>query len=349
MEKRRYEVLDALRGLCAVAVVALHYFESYRCDAIPHAHLAVEYFFFLTGFTFVLAYDGAWAGGLTLGRFLWRRFVRLWPLVLIGSFIGLLFCFALPGRFAPGMPDSPPVEILRFLYSVTMLPWTGRGFMAQMQPQTWTLLYIVYANVIYAFVLRHLKNGLLCLAVAAAAAFSCYVAVHYRSFVAGWDFSPDHIIVASARMAFPVLAGMLLARFGWKIGFRGAGLVSTALLAFFLLAPVCPTAGAAFGRYELAVVLVGLPLVVLTGAGGSIPEGRFARFCRFAGRFSFPLYATHFPLRIVLWLWVDGHPDATPARHAAVVFSIVVATLALAWVAMCAAEKLTERLSRLQR
>lgn len=68
--RTRYEVLDALRGLCAIAVVALHCCESFhRGDLLPHSHLAVEYFFLLTGFTFVVAYDGRWAtGALTTDR-----------------------------------------------------------------------------------------------------------------------------------------------------------------------------------------------------------------------------------------------------------------------------------------
>ena len=85
--KPKLEVLDALRGFCALVVMLLHLTELTQWKLAPHGYLPVAYFLTLTGFTFVLAYDGRWrTGELTIGKFLWRRFVRLWPLALIGSF-----------------------------------------------------------------------------------------------------------------------------------------------------------------------------------------------------------------------------------------------------------------------
>ena len=351
MTAKRHDVLDGLRGVCALAVMTLHFCESYRYDDIvPHAHLAVEFFFILTGFTFVLAYDGRWrTGELTLGKFLWRRFVRLWPLVVIGSFVGLLFCFWMSGTF-PGLRTCQVGdEIGRFLYSLTMLPQTTRNaFLTPMQPQTWTLLYIIYANVIYALLLRHLKTPVLAVAAALAAGYSGYVAWHCHSFALGWAFNEDHVTVACARMAFPVLAGMLVARRGWRLSFRGAGAVAVLVLCFFLYAPVFRQNGWAFGWYELAAVLVGIPLVLLTASGCEVGSARLSAVCRFLGRYSFPLYATHFAFREPLAIWVREHPDAPFSRHAAVVFAVVVAALALGWVAMCADDALGKALKRIK-
>ncbi|HHU15318.1 MAG TPA: acyltransferase, partial [Lentisphaerae bacterium] len=55
----KLEVLDALRGFCALIVIALHFSENYipryGLHLIPHGCLPVEYFFVLTGFTLVYA------------------------------------------------------------------------------------------------------------------------------------------------------------------------------------------------------------------------------------------------------------------------------------------------------
>lgn len=63
--KSKLEVLDALRGFCALVVVALHFSENYiggwGLRLMPHGCLPVEYFFILTGFTLVYAYDDRWA------------------------------------------------------------------------------------------------------------------------------------------------------------------------------------------------------------------------------------------------------------------------------------------------
>ena len=343
---KRFDLLDGWRGLCAFVVVALHYCEAYRHpEFLPHSHLAVEYFFMLTGFTFIVAYDERWrTGGLTRMKFLWRRFVRLWPPILVGSFVGLLFAFVVGPRFYGPGPHDPGATLASFACSLTMYPQT-KGFMTPMQPQTWTLLYIVYANLIYAFVLRHFRTWMLAVAVVAAAGYSLWVESCHHNFAFGWDFSSRHIVVACARMAFPVLTGMLLARLRWRISFPGAGLVATALLVLALWTPLFPKVGVAFGRFELVTVFGVLPFVLLCGAGARVPEGWFSRLCGFLGKYSFPLYATHFPLRNVLGNWVADHPDASAAENAAVVFAFVVAALALAYLCMQAIDALVRLLS----
>lgn len=343
----RYEVLDALRGLCAAVVVALHYCEAYRRpDLLPHSHLAVEYFLTLTGFTFVVAYDARWAtGALTLGRFLWRRFVRFWPVIFVGSVIGLLYCFPLTTNFL-GAKKSPLELFGLFLYSLTLLPhMEPRGFLMPMQPQTWTLLYILYANVLYALVLRHLRTWMLALALVAAAGYSCWIVHVHHGFEAGWRIRSPHVAIACARTLFPVLTGMFLARLRWKLSFPGAGLVAAVLLAFVVCSPTFGLNRPAAGWLEFALVAVCLPVVLLCGCGGSIPEGRFAAFCRFLGKFSFPLYATHWPFRFSLGKWVVAHRNATFAQNVTTIAAYVIGALALAYLAMLASDALVRRLS----
>jgi len=338
----RYEVLDALRGLCALAVVALHFCEAYhRGGLLPHAHLAVEYFFALTGFTFVLAYDARWrAGTLTVAGFLWRRFVRLWPLVLIGSFVGLLICFGLPGGFYGGTPSSVCGQLGRFLYSLTMLPQPrSMGMITAYQPQTWTLLYIVYANLLYVFLLRFLPRPCRTALLVAAAGYTVWATMTYRVLAFGWVWDATHVTAATARMCFPLLLGMCLAARGKRLAFRGAGLAAAVLLAWGLFAPVCGERATA-GWYELGFVFAGLPLVMLLGAGGTLPEGRFAAFCRFMGRYSFPLYATHYPFTTVLRKWLAAHPDLPASVQAAFIFTLLVLIVVTAYLALLGADRL---------
>ena len=58
--KPRYEILDGLRGVAAVLVVAYHLFETYYGGStdqpINHGYLAVDFFFVLSGFVIGLAY-----------------------------------------------------------------------------------------------------------------------------------------------------------------------------------------------------------------------------------------------------------------------------------------------------
>ena len=60
-EKPRYAILDGLRGVAAVIVVAFHLFETYSkgpaYQILNHGYLAVDFFFVLSGFV-LMTIDG---------------------------------------------------------------------------------------------------------------------------------------------------------------------------------------------------------------------------------------------------------------------------------------------------
>ncbi|WP_066721730.1 acyltransferase family protein [Sphingomonas pituitosa] len=101
--KPHFDVLDGLRGTAALLVVAFHIqgitvlFEASRL-LLPHAYLAVDFFFALSGFVVGYAYDDRW-GRMTVREFLARRLVRLHPLVVLGTVLGLAsYCVDQPRR-----------------------------------------------------------------------------------------------------------------------------------------------------------------------------------------------------------------------------------------------------------
>jgi peptidoglycan/LPS O-acetylase OafA/YrhL len=96
--KNHYVILDGLRGVAALFVVAFHLFEAYagnnpQKQIINHGYLAVDFFFLLSGFVVAYAYDDRWDRMSVLGFFK-RRLIRLQPMVVMGSVIGAaLFAF----------------------------------------------------------------------------------------------------------------------------------------------------------------------------------------------------------------------------------------------------------------
>ena len=73
--KPHYAILDRLRGVAALTVVAFHLCEahatSHFTQVINHGYLAVDFFFLLSGFVIGYAYDDRW-GRLTVKDFLRR-------------------------------------------------------------------------------------------------------------------------------------------------------------------------------------------------------------------------------------------------------------------------------------
>jgi peptidoglycan/LPS O-acetylase OafA/YrhL len=103
--KPHFEVLDGLRGVAAVGVVIFHFMEmviwNYSKLWIGHGFLAVDFFFCLSGFVMGYAYDdrlekmGVWT-------FLKARLIRLHPLVVLGTVLGLIAFYANPFGITPG-------------------------------------------------------------------------------------------------------------------------------------------------------------------------------------------------------------------------------------------------------
>jgi len=84
-------ILDGMRGVAALMVVAFHLCEAHAIShldqVINHGYLAVDFFFLLSGFVIGYAYDDHW-GRLTVGGFFKRRLVRLQPMAVLGMLTG---------------------------------------------------------------------------------------------------------------------------------------------------------------------------------------------------------------------------------------------------------------------
>lgn len=348
----KLEVLDALRGFCALIVVVLHFSENcgpgLRSTLLPHGCLPVEYFLILTGFTLSYAYDGRW-GSMSVLSFFRRRLLRMHPLVVVGSLIGACCYLVSPEIYASQVPNGRMgLGLLAFvtLWCCTMIPVpkaAGWILMHPLQGPLWTMFYIYLANVLYAVVLRHLRTAVLIALALLSAVFTAYVGVSCGGFHSGpvwvWKWAPDGNVGALARMCFPVLAGMVIARKGWRIPTGSAGLwICIAVLGGIFFAPEFRPDRILNGIFESAAVLVCMPLVLLCGVGGTIPWPRLAGVCRFLGAYSFPLYATHYPMTMLHRAWLAAHPGASAPMNLAVCCAFAFFAFINAWAAMRATE-----------
>ena len=90
--KQHFEILDGLRGIAALAIVVFHFMEIVYPPAenfIAHGFLAVDFFFCLSGFVIAYAYHDRMEK-MSLTEFFKLRLIRLHPLVIFGSVLGLL-------------------------------------------------------------------------------------------------------------------------------------------------------------------------------------------------------------------------------------------------------------------
>ena len=249
--KPRYEILDGLRGVAAMLVVAYHLFETYYHGApdqpINHGYLAVDFFFVLSGFVIGYAYDDRWTkphpltpspkgegGHFTLWAFFKRRLIRLHPMVIFGTLFGaLMFYFGSCGEF-PLINDTPWYMVLLVMFwCFTMIPLPNtmdiRGW-AETNPlngPTWSLQWEYIANILYALVIRRLSKVALAICVAIFAILTIILCLNidvtgfletrnWASYtvVGGWSTTPDQLQVGLTRLLYPFFCGLLISRVG---------------------------------------------------------------------------------------------------------------------------------------
>jgi peptidoglycan/LPS O-acetylase OafA/YrhL len=298
--KPHFEVLDGLRGVAAVGVVTFHFMEmviwNYSKLWIGHGFLAVDFFFCLSGFVMGYAYDDRLAK-MGLRTFLKARLIRLQPLVVLGSVLGLIAFYANPFGVTPGY--GPGKVALMFAASLLLIPYGAMKERSQnlfsLNAPAWSLFWEYVANVVFGIVLYRIRRSLLAVLTIAAAVVLCWVGHRTGELSGGW--SSRNFWDGGARVAFSFMAGLLVYRMGWRLRTRlGFGSLSILLV----LALAMPYARGGWIR-EAAVIILYFPLLIALGAGATVSP-RVERLCRLSGDLSYPLYMTHYS---VIWIWGD--------------------------------------------
>lgn len=306
--KQHFEILDGLRGIAALAVVTFHFMEWAYTDSsknfIGHGFLAVDFFFCLSGFVIGYAYDDRIAK-IGLRNFLLARIIRLHPLVIAGSVLGLLAFLFDPFGGHPELYSAGKI-ILTFFCSIFLIPLpviADRGFnLFSFNAPSWSLFWEYIANIVYALVLYRIGRSLLLLLTILSAIAICFVSYRSGNLLGGW--SGPTFWDGSARISYSFLAGLLIYRSNWIIKNR-VGFIGLSILLF--LAFIMP-----FSKWnwltEPLVVLFYFPLLIALGAGAALTSG-LKKFCLFLGNISYPLYMTHYA---VLWMFGNYYTSHKP-------------------------------------
>lgn len=310
--KQHFEILDGLRGLAAILVVIYHFAEIAIVDVsknfIWHGFLAVDFFFCLSGFVIAYAYDNRIAG-MGLLAFLKLRLIRLQPLVVIGSILGLLTFLIDPYSNFYALYEFKQTALL-FITSIFLIPYpvmSERFFnLFSLNAPVWSLFWEYVANLVYATVLFKVSKKVLMLLVLVAAAGICYVGLHAGNVSGGWAGS--NFFDGLARVTFSFLMGMLIYRSNWIIKNK-LGLLGMSVL--LLIAFLTPYKEHWNWLIDPILILIYLPLLVSLGAGASLASS-YQKINQISGNISYPLYMIHYPFVWVFLTYVATiKPSAT--------------------------------------
>lgn len=321
-QKPHYEILDGLRGVAALIVVAFHLFEIYAVDPlyvvpfINHGYLAVDFFFVLSGFVIGYAYDDRW-GRMTLWDFCKRRVIRLQPMVVVGAVIGGLCFYFGAGKMFPQIGEVPVWQMLLVMLAGCLLipttaairqPWHE---MFPLNGPAWSLFFEYIGNLLYATVVRRFSKRVLVAFVAAAGVALLWMAVGSSdgSVLGGHELTARQFGIGMVRLLYPFFGGLLLFRLGRRIRIPGGFWLCSLVLAAILFFPRLGGEQRLWlnGLYESISILFLFPLIVLAGAGSPIRGKVSVGICKFLGEISFPLYIIHYPFVYLFMAYVKEH------------------------------------------
>lgn len=349
--KPRYEILDGLRGVAALLVIGFHCMETYKpmlngTQIIDHGYLAVDFFFILSGFVIGYAYDERMRQGkLSMSDFFKRRLIRLHPMVVAGTLIGACYFFFGDCQMFSNIGKCEGWKYaLCLLMGLLMIPCgtsldiRGWGEFNSFNGPNWSLTFEYFGNILYALILRRLSDAVLAVLCAASVFLTLDLTLGWDVFgllpdgpqynvIGGWSITPDHLYIGMTRLAFPFLCGLLISRLlpkrmseknpsGSPISVKGGfWWCSIILIVVFSIPQIGGHPCVADGWYQVAVITIVFPFVVMMGAGSRTTDVRSTRICKFLGELSYPLYITHYPLMYMQMSWVERHQDAPLWMH----------------------------------
>jgi len=301
-KSHRFLFLDALRGIAALFVVAFHFPNGMTSSFAANGTLAVDFFFCLSGFVIAFSYESRLTETLSFKDFTVARLIRLYPIYLLGSLIGLLATIAVQHFVFHGAAswlDSMSLFTCALLIWPTRLSGLSQSHNYPLNAPAWSLFFEIFANVAYALLvkLRIARTAVLLCIVAGSMALLVNAVIHGNPLDSGprqADFS-----LGFARVAFSFFLGVLLYRlYHHRLKTSGTGWIQRlvpVLITLILIAILnSPLSWMRTEGFRLLAISLCFPAMVYYGALARLPRS-FTRLSTALGELSYPLYLLHMP------------------------------------------------------
>ena len=285
-----FDALDGLRGVAALMVLLGHSSAMMLGNDdtfVFRKKLAVVFFFMLSGFVVTSAYEARIRRGYPIRDFLWRRAIRLFPMIAAGAVLSSIACLWFEPAYRHGWRG-----VAASIGALLCLPSPHAGFNGwtrfPINPPEWSLFYEIVAYVAFALVLVRLSGPVLLGVVGIALAL--FTVADLRHFPADMPFP---LLSFGAIAAFGT--GMLLFRLHHAQSLPDIPAPFAVLALVIVVMCVMPEQ---WGPWPNAVAFVVLcPLVMVSGVARGRGEATVVE--RTLGDLSFPLYIVHWPFLVV--------------------------------------------------
>ena len=297
-----------MRGVAAICVMLYHYSE-FLADrtVLPSAYLAVDLFFILSGFIIAHAYRARLQTGLSFARFTLIRLIRLYPLYLAGTALGLLYLLS-RNAMEPWRVDSTHEWVGSVMLSVLFLPklWPTERIhgLYPFDQAAWSLLFEIIVNLAYGAVCVALTPRRLRWIIAVGFVGIIVAAAYYGSLDLG--MTRRTLAGGLARVILSFFAGVYLYHLYDRYGAGDAATTRRrfppftfeVLLIVLVVTFSVHVSGVARQIYDTLCVLLLFPALIWLGARLPSPRALRPLYAE-AGRLSYGIYILHTPLVLI--------------------------------------------------
>jgi peptidoglycan/LPS O-acetylase OafA/YrhL len=317
----RFVTLDGLRGIAALCVMSMHMTTPTGHVFPLNAFLAVDLFFILSGFVLAHAYGNRILDNtMSFGGFVLRRAIRLYPLYILSIVLGIAIMLSVHSHSASTY--SVPSILTSAFVNGGFLPYLNRdtlqivgikvpGMLFPANIAAWSLFFEMIGSIAFWGFIRLRFWALVLFAVASLVSLIFYGAWPFShglpaAFI-NVGFLSTNFAGGFFRVGYGMTLGVLLYRVFTSLDHRTES--SSTLRRFARFSPllylaIVTTFGLSFpaygGLYELLLVLIAAPAVVLLGAFTQ-PMGFLRSVEEWLGWLSYPIYCFHIPLIIMCY------------------------------------------------
>lgn len=278
----RFQTLDGLRGLGAIAVLLLHFGRVLGIPTPTHGYLAVDLFFCLSGFVLTRSYADKIKSGMSFEEWISVRLIRLYPLFFLSMILG-----AAAASFTgmPGHSLFPGGRFAALVSGLLMVPsptWNETPEMFPLNFVAWSLSIELLLSILFYWACRWRTRTLVALVGLGLLGLAL---VRWRIGYVGGGFAWRDAPTGLARGLYGFSMGMLMGRQSFeRINSHAAWLP---VIAAGIVMWVEPPHGVA---YDLLAIVLILPVIAYAAARLDPARGRlFGLF----GDLSYAVYALH--------------------------------------------------------
>jgi len=307
--RRRFEALDAFRGLCALIVVLGHFCMFFResdifGSVIKNSYVFVDFFFVLSGFVISHAYLDKIKNLNTFKKFIYVRFFRVYPLHLFMLLLFVLLEVVKAATQHTALFLNPFKSLESLIANLLLVQSLGIYNYLTWNFPAWSISTEFYTYITFAIIVLLFKKQTIKIAVVFSIIFP--LALIYFTGKKIFDFTYDYgFIRCIIGFYLGIIANQIYQFINLEQLIKNTNIVNFLEISFIGLVVVFATyTDISFITYASPLVFLAV-VILFTYEAGIVSKLLKTKFFLTIGTLSYSMYMTHAFVQAVLFQITD--------------------------------------------